>query len=1020
MESFLQLQSSAGALAASTVALPGAGWLPAAVAAAAPAAPLGAAQSSTGVAAALAAGVAALLGAGAGRRPGRRCRASRAARQAAPAAVRRLSGKPAKAAAASSGAPPPWRRYSGDWEVHKFGGASLNTAELYKTCGELLRNESHRHGPGVANVPTAAIVSATGGMTDALVAVVTTSVKDPTEAEGKMRACAQRQIDMLLELVPDQRDLTDPVIARIQHDANGVSAMLTAVKLMRGVPPQMVELVAGLGEVWSAQTLAAYLQSVGEPCDWVDARDVLLVPETDGGLGEKGQALETIVPLWDKSTDLLKSWWESKFGDSGGSKAKHISKWHNKAPFIIVTGFVCSTPTGRPTTLKRSGSDYSATIFAKILGAVSVTMWKNVNGVYTADPRRVPDAFSIPTMTFDEAMELAYFGGQVLHPSAMIPCMDERIPVLVRNVFNPSHPGTKVYGRGDAWLRWDDQEDDPLDQTMPVKALTSIEKVALVTLAGASFLGTHGVARRMMEALANAGVSVILTSQGSSEHSITVAVDESQVDIAAKGVEEAFSMELSKDTEIRVTAKRGCSIIAVIGEGMKNTPNVSGRFFSALGRAKCNVVAIAQGSSERNISAVVLREDLSRALRAAHAGFTLSQITVAIGIIGAGKVGTQLLDQLSDFKKHLTEKNAKVPALAELRGLNLEVRAVCDADKMLLADHGLALDNIPLDATQAAVDVTGLAAAQPKERAKDIKVLDTDLKSLEEFIDTKQIPHKILIDCTASDEVADMYEGWLRRGIHVISPNKKLGAGDLKRYRRCMELTRNSSAMWFYDSTVGAQLPIISMLHDILQTGDAISKVEGSLSGTFGYCIDKLERNPGMQFSDAIVGARDADLLEPDPMDDLTGRDTARKALIIARELGLELELEDVKVESILKNGNGSASTPEGWEWMLKGLREHADGFIAQKLKEAKEKGLRLRYVSEIDVNRGTVSVGFRCVNEEHPLAQLRDNETVVSVVSDRYTSNTPLVLRGRGAGSEVTASGVFATVLRLSRRLGS
>lgn len=903
-----------------------------------------------------------------------------------------------------------WSKYTGSWEVHKFGGASLNDAALYKVCGELLRSESNRNGPDGNNVPTSAIVSACGGMTDELVSVVTTSILDPAEAEKKMQATAKRQIDILLELVPGKPELTDPVIANIRNDADGVLAMLTAVKLMRGVPPQMLELVAGLGEVWSAQTLAAYLQFAGEPCEWLDARDILIVPETDGGLGEKGQAIDTIVPLWDETSALLQGWWEKKFGTSGGAKA----------PFVIITGFVCSTSSGRPTTLKRSGSDYSATIFAKLLGASSVTMWKNVNGVYTADPRRVPDAFSIPQLTFDEAMELAYFGGQVLHPSAMIPCIEGRIPVLVKNVFNPSHPGTRVYGRGDAWLRWDDQ-DDPIDPVMPVKALTSIEKIALVTLSGASFLGTHGVARRMMEALSSVSVNVILTSQGSSEHSITVAVDESQADIAAQSIEQAFSVELSRDSEIRVKCRKACSILAVIGEGMKNTTNISGRFFSALGKAKCNIVAIAQGSSERNISAVVDREDLSRALRAAHAGFTLSKVIVSVGIIGAGKVGTQLMDQLASFQLRTEAKNEKIPALIELRGLSLEVRAVCDVDKMLLAEHGLPYNNI-LTGSDKVCNLEQLFAGLPKTKGAedDIRLVDTDMTAFEEFLDTKRIPHKIIVDCTASEEVADMYEGWLKRGINVISPNKKMGAGSLERYRRVMEIKRDSEVMWFYDSTVGAQLPIISMLHDVLQTGDSISLVEGSLSGTFGYILDKLERNPEMKFSEAFVGAQAADLLEPDPREDLTGQDTARKALILARELGLELELQDVQVESIVPAGFGSATTPESWEELLAMLRSSTDDLVAAKMKESKDKGEVLRYISKIDVKAGTVTVGLRSVSRESTFGTLREYETVVQVVSERYTPTTPLVLRGAGAGSMVTASGVFATMLRLSRRLGS
>jgi len=896
-----------------------------------------------------------------------------------------------------------WSRYGAPWEVHKFGGASLNDAKLYRTCGDLLRSESARDPK--RPVPTAAVVSAAGGMTDALVAVVTTSVQDPAAAEEKMKAAAQRQIDILLELVPGREDLTDPVIANIQSDSKGVMSMLTAVTLMRSVPPQMLELVAGLGEVWSAQTLMAYLRASGEAVHWIDARDVLIVPDTSsGGLGEKGQALDTIQPLWEETSSRLDAFWRKAYGSDT-----------SQTPFVVVTGFVCSTASGRPTTLKRSGSDYSATIFAKLLGASRVVFWKNVDGVYTADPRRVPDAFSISSMTFDEAMELAYFGGQVLHPSAMIPCIENRIPVLVRNVFNPAHPGTRVYGRGDERLRWDDQEPDVTDSDLPVKAITSIEKVSVVTLSGASFLGTHGVAKRMMEALAQSGVNVILTSQGSSEHSITVAVDEGQGDAAEAGVKEMFALELAKDPEIRITQRKGCSILAVIGEGMKNRPNISGRFFNALGRASVNVIGIAQGSSERNISAVVPREDLSRALRAAHAGFTLSDMTIAVGIVGSGLVGTQLMKQLSQFAAG--SRDSSVPAMAAVTRLRIELRAVCDEHKMLLAEHGVPLGKLGDD---EACDLSALYTALGKEDQQTTQLESTDLGELEEFMNTKRIPHKVLIDCTASDEVAARYPQWLKRGLHVISPNKLAGAGSLTHYAKCMEATRDSETQWCYESTVGAQMPVISVIHDILQTGDKVIRVEGILSGTMGYIFETLRKDPKATFSGALAEAREKHLTEPDPAEDLLGRDAARKGLIIARELGLNLELSDVTVERLVPESLLSGGAGRDWETLKAELKRSVDGEVAARVVEAKSRGECIRYVSEIDAQRGKISIGLKSMPPDHPLAMVRETETVVSFTTERYTQSSPLVVRGPGAGAVVTATAVFADLLRLARKLGS
>jgi len=758
--------------------------------------------------------------------------------------------------------------------------------------------------------------------------------------------------------------------------------------------------------VWSAQTLASYLKSVGEEVGWVDARDVLIVPDASAGsLGEKGQALETIQPIWEATYDKLQGWWQQTFGAPKGNDSP--------APFVIVTGFVCSTESGRPTTLKRSGSDYSATIFAKLLGSARVVFWKNVNGVYTADPRRVPKAFSIASMTFDEAMELAYFGGQVLHPSAMIPCIEKRIPVLVRNVFNPSHPGTRVYGRGDDWLRWEDQDELESDDSPPVKAITSIEKVALVTLSGASFLGTHGVARRMMDALASTGVNVILTSQGSSEHSITVAVDEGDAPVAAASVEQAFAVELSTDSEIRVTTVPGCSILAAIGEGMKNRPNISGRFFNALGRAQVNVIAIAQGSSERNISAVVPREDLSRALRAAHAGFTLSDTTVAVGIIGCpgnNRVIAHLLKQIANFEDS-SGRGRNLRAMKDVNHLHIEVRALANSGKMLFAEHGVP----PEQLESATNDLDALHADLSKEAPEgEFDLASAEWSALGEYMGTKRIPHKVLIDCTDSDDVAKSYPEWLKRGIHVVSQNKRVGAGSLDLYRDVMEVTRKSEANLYLESMVGAQMPIISVMHDIVQTGDNITRVDGIFSGTMGYILDRVQRAEGTTFSEALAEAKERGLPEPDPFADVSGLDTARKALVLARELGFDLELEDVTVESLVpKDAEG-----KGWDALQEALKASTDAELAARVSEAQAKGECLRYVGRVDAVAGKISVGLRSFPMDHPFSTTRDSETTIAFRTGQYTEATPLLLRGPGAGPVAIASGVFADLLRLTKNL--
>jgi aspartokinase/homoserine dehydrogenase 1 len=877
-------------------------------------------------------------------------------------------------------------------------------------------------------------------MTDALVGVVTSAVDDMEGAIAQIEVVAQRQIGIIMDLVPGRPELTDPVVANIKKDQDTVRAVLTAVHLTRGVPPQTLEVVAGLGEVWSAQTLASYIKSTGAEADWVDARDVLIVADTaaTAGLGEKGMAMDTIGVFWNETAEKLQAWWTRSFGDVAPSPSAAIS-----APVLIITGFVCSTPSGSPTTLKRSGSDYSATIFAKVLGASRVTMWKNVDGVYTADPRRVPAAFPVPTMTFDEAMELAYFGGQVLHPSAMVPCIENRIPVYVRNVFNPTFPGTRVYGRGDDRGRWADQEDDEDDLQIPVKGVTSIEKVALVTVSGASFLGTPGVARRMMEALGNMNVNVILASQGSSEHSITVAVDEKDQHRALDGVRHAFEIEIAQNEETEVNLIKEMSIIAVIGEGMRKRPGIGGRFFNALGRAKVNVVAIAQGSSERNISVVVPRDDLSRALRAAHAGFTLSDMTVAVGIIGTGMIGTELIRQLARFQEG-PDRNSQLPAMAEVKRLKIEVRGVCDKDRMILAEKGMPLqrfargaegtdqglfepDMFEIPKVEAAAKESGksleavLRASEDSVEDAEYEMGDTNLKSFTDFMDTKRFPHRVLIDCTASDEVADMYPEWLKNGIHVISPNKMACAGKFERYKACLKELSLSQVQWHYESTVCGQMPVITMIRDILQTGDHVTQVQGLFSGTLSYIFNTLARTPDRAFSEVVAGAREKGLMEPDMSQDLSGADMARKAVIVARELGLKIELSDVKVESLVPGDirAGMRDNAKDYDACLADLREHVDGDMKNKIDEAVARNERLHYVGEVDVAAGTVSVGLRSLPTDHPLGNGQEADMAFVCTTERYPASTPLVVRGPGAGAVVTSSGVFADLLRLSKSLG-
>eukprot|EP00978_Attheya_sp_CCMP212_P025914 scaffold84219_cov47-Attheya_sp.AAC.1 len=747
---------------------------------------------------------------------------------------------------------------SNAWEVHKFGGASLATAELYRTVGDLLITESSGRGEG--SIPTMAIVSARGGMTDLLVKVVDSALVNLDEATVALEEALEGQIALLRELAPPA--ITEPVEARFRKDAQDILSVVQSLRMINTVPAVTMEVVTGFGEIWSAQTLHAYLQTRGVPCDWIDAREVLVVNSDSSGLGEKGAASTGgVTPLWAETASRMSKWWNTRGRDQGFLNLDYCQA----SPIIVVTGFVATTINNVPTTLKRSGSDYSATIFAKLTNAGRVTMWKNTNGVYTADPRRVPEAFPIASLKYDEAMELAYFGAQVLHPSAMVPCIDNNIPVYVRNIFNPAFEGTVIQGRS-ATLK-DAMNDSKVKHwksksgEVPIKGITSVDKIALVSLEGASILGGANIAERFMGAMSTNNINVLIITQASSEGSITVAVPENEGELALAALQDAFELQLARSTINSVSLVTGMAIVAIVGEGMALTTGVSSTFMSSLSQANINIRLIAQGSSERQIAVVVKNSDTTRALRAAHMAFTLSETTASVAILGStGYIGTALIEQLQKTKKMLSED----------LGVEMCVNIAASSSKMVVSEGGagLDLDELPVlmqDENTPKLDLDHIS-----------KVLTSDLV----------YPLSVIIDCTNSDEVSEYYERWLSEGIHVISRGAKVASGPMEQFRRVCEAKKENSGHWQYESSVGSALPIITTLRDLQETGDQIHSIEGCLSGSIAFILSTLSQT--VPFSEAVREAVQQDYTENDVRDDLSGLDFARKVVILARQIGLE------------------------------------------------------------------------------------------------------------------------------------
>jgi len=594
-------------------------------------------------------------------------------------------------------------------------------------------------------------------------------------------------------------------------------------------------------------------------------------------------------------------------------------------------------------------------------------IWTDVDGVLSADPRRVPDATVIDALSYNEAMELAYFGAKVIHPQTMAPAVSGAIPIWIRNTFAPEKAGTLICA-------------EPVS-SHPVKGITSIDEVSLINVEGTGMIGVPGTAQRLFGALREHGISVALISQGSSEHSICFALAQGEADRAAAVVRDVFDRELRQGQIQRVDVTRDCSILAVVGDGMAGTPGIAAKLFNALGASGVNVRAIAQGASERNISVVIDATQTARALGSVHASFYLSPHTISIGLIGPGLVGSAFLDQLASQAERLTR---------EFR-LDLRLRGVLTSKKMLLADR-----SVPMAHWREALD----SGSAP------------DLPRFVRHVDAVHLPHAVIVDCTASAAIARHYPEWLAAGIHVVTPNKQAGSADIAFYRTLAEARRAGASHYLYEATVGAGLPIIQTVRDLRETGDRIQAIEGVLSGTLSYLFNVWDGE--QPFSALVREAKAQGFTERDPRDDLSGTDVARKLIILAREMGLELELADVELQGLVPESLRAASAEE----FLARVPE-ADAAMLERFEAARSRGKVLRYVGRLDADSRRATVGLVELDRSHFLANISLTDNVVSFTTSRYNRN-PLVVRGPGAGPAVTAGGVFADLLRVCAYLGA
>jgi len=819
------------------------------------------------------------------------------------------------------------------WVVHKFGGSSVADADCFRRVADILESQP--------SPQLGVVLSACKGVTDVLLNLVTLAERQDSSYVDQLQGLRDRHAAIANTL------LTPPAaaqwLARFDQDRADLTGILHTTSLMRSAAQNVRDLVAGYGEIWSTSLFAPYLaQRRGQDANvrWLDAR--LCVVVEWGPLGPGVQ--------WDVSRQQLSGLLADGFAGT-----------------LIITGFIASTPQGIQTTLGRNGSDFSASVFGSLLDASAIHIWTDVDGVLSADPRRVPNAQVIDSLSYSEAMELAYFGAKVIHPQTMAPAIGRSIPIYIRNTFNAAGPGTLICANPDSPLL--------------VKGITSIEGIALVNIEGAGMIGVPGTAHRLFGALREEGISVILISQGSSEHSICCAIPQDQAERALRVVRAAFRRELDEGQIQSVDAALDLAILAVVGDGMAGKPGVSAKVFNALGAAAVNVRAIAQGASERNISVVVDGKHATRALRATHASFYLSPNTLSIGLIGPGTVGRVLLDQLATQQARLSREFK----------LDLRVRGIMASRRMLLSEQGVDLNDWREPLAQQAVDA--------------------DLGRFIEHIRVDYLPHTVVIDCTADGEVAKHYREWLELGIHVVTPNKKANSASMEYYDSLKVARRIGGSHYLYEGTVGAGLPVIQTLRDLRETGDEIDSIEGIFSGTLAYLFNVYDGS--VPFSAIVNEAKQRGYTEPDPRDDLSGTDVARKLIILAREMGLRLEMSDVQVASLVPVDLAHGTIDD----FLAGLSAY-DAGMQQRFAAAAAGGKVLRYVGRI-TSTGEATVGLVELDRKHAFANIALTDNVVRFATARYNKNA-LIVQGPGAGPEVTAGGVFADLLRLSAYLGA
>ncbi len=811
--------------------------------------------------------------------------------------------------------------------ILKFGGTSVGSVESIRTLLTILKGEANSKEKPVV------VLSAMSGVTNLLISMAEGAANGIDFTAG-LADLEKRHFDVVKSLLTIQNQ--NPAFTRLKLYFNQLEDLLQGVLTLRELTPKTRDMVLSFGERCSTLMICKIAAQEFKEAVCADASELI---KTDSTFGNAKVNMEL-------SSQLIQGF-----------------RRENEGKMIFVTGFISSNDAGQITTLGRGGSDYTAAIFGSALNAAEIQIWTDVNGMMTADPRMVTKAFSLPELTYTEAMELSYFGAKVIYPPTMIPAFLKKIPIVIKNTFEPEFEGTVI-------------RHDCKPSNLPIKGISSINNISILNVEGSGMVGKSGFSGRLFSLLAREQINIILITQSSSEHSITFAVQPGDTERARQVIELEFELELIAKKLDPVAIEQNLAIIAIVGENMKQTPGVSGKLFHALGRNGVNVRAIAQGSSEYNISVIISAKDLGKALNAVHDGF-FTQLTKTLHAfcLGTGNIGQTLFKQLNAHSDYLQENN----------GIQVKIAGISNTRKMLFNSDGISLDSWQDE----------LAATS---HTADLKEFVTEMKRM-------NLPNCVFIDNTASPTPIEFYEEVFKSNISVITCNKIGNSASYQQYKTFRDAAKQHGVDFFYETNVGAGLPIIRTLKDLMNSGDRIAKIEAILSGTISFIFNNFKGDAN--FHDVVKEAQEKGYTEPDPRDDLSGKDFMRKILILARDAGHSMEAADVQIESVLPKACLEAQTVDDFYAALKA----EDAFFTNLKTKAEAENKVLRYIGKLE--DGKAAITLQMVDESHPFYTLSGSDNIISFTTDRYKER-PLVVKGPGAGAEVTAAGVFADLINV------